>query len=61
MKESEYFGVEIVGKVAYTEKLNYTPTVYGKQRNDFEGIREACLEFIESKGIIEVYGVLKDD
>ena len=55
----DYYGIEIVDDVAYTEKLNYEPTAFGKQRNDFEGDKEACHEYLKSKEITEVYGALK--
>jgi len=55
---NKLYGVEIVGKTAYTQTINYSATAYGKQRNDFEGDKVSCLEFIASKGITEVYGVL---
>jgi hypothetical protein len=58
----KYYGVEISGGVAYTEIVSdRSATVFGKQRNDFEGDKKACLDYIKSKGVTEVYGVLKDE
>ncbi len=56
----DMYGIEIVGKEAYTERLT-TQTAYGKDRgNDFEGTKEACLTYIEKKGVSVVYGALSD-
>ncbi len=54
----DIYGVEIVGKTAYTEKIQRSETAFGKQRNDFEGTRVDCIEYIESKGIKEIIGSL---
>ncbi len=63
-KDSNYYGVEIVGKEAYTESLgsdDLQSTAYGKERNDFEGTKEACLAYIEKKGVSKIYGALSDE
>ena len=59
-QKCDLFGVEIVGKIAYTEKINRSDTAYGKQRNDFEGTKEECLKYIGTKDIKEVIGVLNE-
>ena len=56
----EIYGVEIVGKAAYTELINRSQTAYGKQRNDFEGTKEACIEYMKKNDVNEIIGVLKE-
>lgn len=56
-----YYGIELVDGVAYTEKVNYEPSAYGKQRNDFEGTLQDCLDYLTSKGITEYYGAVKNE
>lgn len=58
---SECFGVEIVGYIAYTEAADRSETAFGKQRNDFEGTKIECIEYMRSRNIKEVYGALKHD
>ena len=58
----DYYGIEIVGDIAYTEIVsNRTETAYGKNRNDFEGTKEDCLEYLSKKKITEIYGAFKND
>jgi hypothetical protein len=59
---TDLYGVEIVGKIAYTNFLGNTSVYHRKYRdNDFVDSKEKCLEYIESKGITEIYGVLTDE
>ena len=58
----DYYGVEIVGKEAYTELVsNRTETAFGKQRNDFEGTKEECLKYLSQKNISEIHGPIKNE
>jgi len=55
----DLYGVEIVGNTAYTNYLGDTSVYHAKYRdNDFVDSMAKCLDFIASKNITEVYGVL---
>jgi len=59
IESTDLYGVEIVGKTAYTSYLADTSVYHAKYKdNDFVDSRVKCLEFIASKGITEVFGVL---
>jgi hypothetical protein len=59
VENNDLYGVEIIGKTAYTSYLGDTSVYHAKYRdNDFVDSKVKCLEFIASKGIIEIYGVL---
>jgi hypothetical protein len=59
IESNDLYGVEIVGNTAYTNYLGDTSVYHAKYRdNDFVDSKVKCLEFIASKGIIEIYGVL---
>lgn len=55
----EIYGIEIIDNTAYTELINRTETAFGKQRNDFEGTLKDCIDYIKSKQVLEVIGILK--
>ena len=58
----DLYGVEVVGKTAYTCYLGDTSVYHAKYRaNDFVDSRIKCIEFMSLKGITEVYGVLSED
>lgn len=62
IESTDLYGVEIVGNVAYTSYLGDTSVYHAKYKdNDFVDSKFKCLEFIISKGIKEVYGVLSKD
>lgn len=62
VKNDHHYGVEVVGNTAYTSYLGDTSVYHGKYRdNDFVGTPKECLDYIKSKGITEIYGVLKDE
>ena len=51
-----------MGKTAYTCYLGDTSVYHAKYKdNDFVDSKVKCLEFISSRGITEVYGVLSKD
>lgn len=59
VKNDDLYGVEIVGKTAYTNYLGDTSPYHAKYRdNDLVDSRANCLAFIASRAITEVYGVL---
>lgn len=61
-KRDENYGVEVVGDTAYTNYLGDTSVYHARYRdNDFVGTAKECLDYIKSKGITEIYGVLKDE
>ena len=62
IESTDLYGVELVGKTAYTCYLGDTSVYHAKYKdNDFVDSRVKCLEFISSRGITEVYGVLSKD
>jgi len=59
IESNDLYGVEIVGKTAYTSYLGDTSVYHAKYKdNDFVDSKSKCLDFITSKDITEVYGVL---
>ncbi|MCK5538466.1 MAG: hypothetical protein KAI79_16690 [Bacteroidales bacterium] len=61
-ENSNLYGVEIIRNIAYTSYLGDTSVYHAKYKdNDFVDTKLNCLEFINSKGIIEIYGVLSKD
>jgi len=62
IESTDLYGVELVGNTAYTSYLGDTSVYHAKYKdNDFVDSRVKCLEFIASKCITEIYGVLSKE